>query len=133
MEETAKAEKTVRIEEDFYRGKDVESGKPAPNRRSIMKHGRQRPGVERVYVKVNSDFDETGYIQPRTIIWTDGRVFKVDRVKDFYPDTDDTHRNCDCYTVVIHGEDKLLFFERADPRFTGRVGRWFIEKPASRP
>ena len=34
----------------------------------------------------------------------------------------------DCYTVVIRGEEKHLFFERVDPLFSGRVGRWFVEK-----
>lgn len=97
-----------------------------------MNRGLQSPRIERVYVKVNSDFDATGYMQPRMITWADGRVFRVDRVKDFHPDTNDAHRNCDCYTVVIHGEERLLFFERTDPRFASRVGRWFIEKPVSR-
>ena len=38
---------------------------------------------ERVYVKVNSDFDSTGYMQPRSITWKDGRVFNIEAVKDF--------------------------------------------------
>ena len=29
----------------------------------------------RTYVKVNSDFDATGYMQPRSITWQDGRTF----------------------------------------------------------
>ena len=40
---------------------------------------------QRVYVKVNSDFDATGYMQPRAIIWEDGRTFRIDAVKDFRP------------------------------------------------
>lgn len=43
----------------------------------------QRP--EKVYVKVNSDFDSTGYMQPRSITWKDGRVFQIEAVKDFRP------------------------------------------------
>lgn len=43
----------------------------------------QRP--EKVYVKVNSDFDSTGYMQPRSITWKDGRVFVIEAVKDFRP------------------------------------------------
>ena len=38
---------------------------------------------ERVYVSVDSFFDSTGYMQPRSITWADGRTFKIDRVKDF--------------------------------------------------
>ena len=40
---------------------------------------------ERIYVNVNSDFDSTGYMQPRSITWADGRTFKIDKVKDFRP------------------------------------------------
>ena len=84
---------------------------------------------QRVYVKVNSDFDSTGYVQPRSITWKDGRVFKIDAVKYFRPSTSIEHGlPGDCYTIVINGELKHLFFERIDPRFTGRLGRWFVEK-----
>ena len=34
----------------------------------------------------------------------------------------------DYYTVQIQGKEKLLYFEHIDPRFTGRLGRWFVEK-----
>ena len=40
---------------------------------------------EKVYVAVNSDFDSTGYMQPRSITWSDGRTFKIDAVKDYRP------------------------------------------------
>lgn len=46
---------------------------------------------ERVYVKVNSDFDSTGFMQPRSITWKDGRVFKIDAVKDFKPASSVAH------------------------------------------
>jgi hypothetical protein len=89
------------------------------------------PRPERVYVKVNSDFDSTGYMQPKSIIWKDGRVFKIDEVKDFRPAAV-YGRTGDCYTVVIQGEMKYLFFERSDPRFASKFGRWFVEAmPAS--
>lgn len=38
--------------------------------------------MERVYVKVNSDFDATGYMMPRSITWHDGRVFRIETVRD---------------------------------------------------
>ena len=41
--------------------------------------------MQRVYVKVNSDFDATGYMQPKTITWSDGRRFIIDAVKDYRP------------------------------------------------
>lgn len=65
---------------------------------------------ERVYVKVNSDFDSTGYMQPRSITWKDGRVFVIEAVKDFRP-ASSIERSLpgDCFTVVIKGEIKYLF------------------------
>jgi len=89
---------------------------------------------ERIYVKVVSDFDRTGYMQPRAIVWQDGRVFRIDEVKDFRPAACvDRSLPGDCYTVVIRGETRHLFFERANGRFPSRVGRWFVESalPAS--
>ena len=35
---------------------------------------------ERVYVKVSSDFDSTGYMQPTSITWSDGRTFPIETV-----------------------------------------------------
>lgn len=84
---------------------------------------------EKKYVKVTSDFDSTGYMQPRAITWENGRIFKIDQVKDFRPASAlGSYHNCDCYTVVINGEHKHLFFERADPLFHSLVGRWFVER-----
>ena len=86
----------------------------------------QRPTPQRVYVKVTSEFDATGYMQPRAITWADGRTFAIDAVRDFRPaGTLGCDCRGDCYTVVIRGEEKHLFFERVDPLFSGRVGRWF--------
>ncbi|MBQ9686304.1 MAG: hypothetical protein IJV41_07155 [Oscillospiraceae bacterium] len=87
--------------------------------------------TERVYVKVNSDFDSTGYMQPRTITWADGRTFQIDEVRDFRPASTlgRGHRG-DCYTIIIHGVEKHLFFERADSGFASQIGRWFVELPA---
>ena len=85
--------------------------------------------LEKIYVKVNSDFDSTGYMMPRTITWADGRTFKIDEVKDFRPaSTLAKGHSGDCYTVVIRGEEKFLFFEKTDDLFASRVGRWTAEK-----
>ncbi len=87
---------------------------------------------EKVYVKVNTDFDSTGYMQPRSIIWSDGRVFKIDAVKDFRPASAlKQGLNGDCYTVVIHGEERYLFFEKTNRLFAARIGRWFVECPVA--
>lgn len=87
---------------------------------------------DRIYVKVNTDFDSTGYMMPRSIIWSDGRIFKIDEIRDFRPAAAlESNRSGDCYTVVIHGEEKHLFFEKTGELFAARVGRWFVERPAA--
>ena len=90
--------------------------------------GQRPPHMERVYVKVNSDFDATGYMQPRSITWTDGRTFKIEAVKDYRPAT------CywqgaegSCYTVTIKGQERHLFFEWTSSSFASRVARWYVE------
>lgn len=88
----------------------------------------RRSSPQRIYVKVNSDFDATGSMQPRAIIWEDGRIFKIDAVQDFRPaSTLSPGRSGDCYTVVIKGEVKHLFFQRTDPACQSTVGRWWVE------
>ena len=37
---------------------------------------------EKVYVKVTSEFDSTGYMQPTSITWSDGRTFPIDQVRE---------------------------------------------------
>ena len=86
--------------------------------------------MERNYVKVNSDFDSTGYMQPRTITWEDGRVFVIEAVKDFRPaGTHHDSPTCDCYTVVVKGETKYLYFEKSIKNHASRFGRWYVECP----
>ncbi|OUN39610.1 hypothetical protein B5G28_04630 [Faecalibacterium sp. An77] len=88
-----------------------------------------RPRTRRVYVKVTSEFDSTGYMQPVSITWADGRTFPIEQVRDFRPaGMAGSSLPGDCFTVLIQGKEKLLFFEHIDPRFTGRLGRWFVEK-----
>jgi hypothetical protein len=85
-------------------------------------------GTKRVYVKVTSDFDSTGYMQPRTITWSDGRLFQIESVKDFRPaGLHHDSPNADCYTIVVKGETKFLFFERTDRHHTSTIGRWYVE------
>lgn len=90
--------------------------------------GARPPRMERVYVKVNSDFDATGYMQPRSITWADGRTFRIDAVRDYRPAA--CYRQGaegSCYTVVIRGEEKRLFFEWTDSAFASRIVRWYVE------
>ena len=87
---------------------------------------------DRVYVKVNTDFDSTGYMLPRSIIWDDGRVFSIEEIRDFRPASSiDKSLSGDCYTIIVHGEEKFLFFEKTCEYFASRVGRWFVECPVA--
>lgn len=82
----------------------------------------------RKYIKVTSEFDSTGYMQPTSITWEDGRVFKIDQVRDFRPAASmGSTASGDCYTVLIKGAEKHLFFERMNQMFPSRFGRWFVE------
>ena len=93
----------------------------------MAKQQTQNRHVQRVYVKVDACFDNTGFMQPHIITWPDGRVFAVDSVKDFRPaSTVGVSLSGDCYTVMIRGQEKHLFFERSDPLFPSRIGRWFV-------
>ena len=94
---------------------------------------RPKPPV-RVYVKVNSDFDATGAVTPKSIIWKDGRVFPIDAVRDFRPaSTLGPGRTGDCYTVMVRGEERHLFFQRTEERYDSRLGRWWVEVADRRP
>lgn len=83
---------------------------------------------EKVYVKVTSVFDALGFMQPKEIIWRDGRVFPIEAVKDYRPASSISHDlPGDCFTIVIKGTERHLYFERNQDHFSGRYGRWFVE------
>ena len=65
---------------------------------------------EKIYVKVDSTFDPTGFMQPTSITWSDGRTFPIETVRDFRPaGTADNGYSGDCFTVLIQGQEKHLF------------------------
>ena len=75
----------------------------------------KRNKIERVYVKVASEFDSTGYMQPTSITWADGRTFPIETVRDFRPaGTADNDCNGDCFTVLIQGREKHLTLASPD-------------------
>jgi hypothetical protein len=91
----------------------------------------QKNTPRRIYVKVRSDFDSTGYMQTCSITWEDGRTFQIDAIRDFRPAISLERCPADRYTVVIHGEERHLFFEKASNQFVCRVGRWYVETNGS--
>lgn len=83
---------------------------------------------KKMYVKVTSDTDPTGYTYPKSITWADGKISKIESVRDYRPAAAlGAGFPGDCYTVVINGELEYLFYEKVDSRFGGRYGRWFVQ------
>ena len=82
-------------------------------------------GQTKVYVKVNSDFDTTGYMLPRSITWQDGRSFPIDSVRDCRPVSDRPGRSC--YTILIKGAEKHLYFEKSEQLHASCCGRWWVD------
>ena len=68
-----------------------------------------RRKTEKVYVKVNSDFDATGYMQPRQITWGDGRTYPIEQVRDFRPANTIADMPGDCYTIMVRGRNGVCF------------------------
>ena len=83
---------------------------------------------QRIYVKVSTAFDLSGYMQPISITWSDGRIFPIEEVTNFQPASAlEPGRTGDCYTVIIKGERKHLFFKRNLSVYDHRFGRWWVE------
>ena len=86
---------------------------------------------ERIYVEVTSHIDIYGGINPTAIIWADGRVFPIDAVRDHRPTyMASCVQKSDCFTVIIKGKEKHLYYERCGDQFASRFGRWYVERPA---
>ena len=76
--------------------------------------------TERIYVKVTSDFDSTGYMQPKSITWEDGRTFPIEAVRDFRPaGAANNDFSGDCFTVLIQGRRSICFSNTSTGAFPG--------------
>ena len=75
--------------------------------------------ARKVYVKVNADFTAEGQLRPRTITWTDGRIYEITRIKQQVRAASTKVGGCGMrYTVVIEGKERYLFREE---------DKWFVE------
>ena len=83
----------------------------------------------KVYVEVSVVFNEDGLMLPRTILWEDGKKYKIDRVTDI---KQAAAMRCggqgDRYTVYINGKQSYLYFERSCSLTGNMLGRWFVER-----
>ena len=74
----------------------------------------------KVYVKVNSDFDATGAVTPKAIIWEDGRRYEIDKITQVARRASFRAGGTGIrYTCIVNGKQSYLFYE---------VNRWFVER-----
>ncbi len=81
---------------------------------------------KRTYVSVVACCDTMGFLHPKAVTWGDERTFQVERVVDFRPAGTVSNLPSDCYTILIKGQERQLYFERILPPSQNRVGRWFV-------
>ena len=83
---------------------------------------------KRVYVDVDVSFDSDGKMRPRTLVWTDGRPYEIDRVLDVRPaHAEKAGGQGDRYKVRVRGQERELFFEHNPDMSSRIIGRWFVE------
>ena len=79
-----------------------------------------RGNQNKVYVRVQAEFDEEGNITPLSVKWENGRVYEIDRVLDVRRSASRKAGGTGMrYTVRIGRKQTLLFYE--DPA-------WFVER-----
>lgn len=73
----------------------------------------------KVYVKVIAQFEEDGTVMPVSVIWEDGRKFKIDKITDirraYATGAGGTGIR---YAVRIGGKSTFLFYDE---------NKWFVE------
>ena len=74
------------------------------------------PRAVRVYVKVTSEFDSTGFMKPLSITWEDGRQFIIQEIENYCPaGLAGNNQPVDCYTVWIQGQKNFYSLNRLTP------------------
>ena len=90
------------------------------------------PKPEKTYVTVLASIDQTGLMEPREIIWPDGRKFPIDRVEcwrkalDHGPET--TY-----YVIEIGGRKRILYFTQSPICSIVNMGRWYHRTDPAHP
>jgi hypothetical protein len=83
----------------------------------------------KVYVSVRAVFDEDGIMLPRELTWEDGEKFEIDRILDIrQAPALKAGGQGDRYTIMVHGVQSYLFFERSTNLTGNVIGRWFVER-----
>lgn len=82
----------------------------------------------KIYVRVHAVFDREGFVQPRSIVWSDGREYRIDKVLDIkHMHASKAGGDGDCFTIVVNGQTRQLFYERFHELQGNHVGRWFVQ------
>lgn len=87
---------------------------------------------KRTYVAVNADFRADGLILPRIITWHDDLKYEIDKVLNIQAAASlKAGSGGDRYTIMVHGKQTYLFFERSANLTGPNIGRWFVEERIS--
>ncbi|HIX06769.1 MAG TPA: hypothetical protein H9865_11845 [Candidatus Fournierella pullicola] len=73
---------------------------------------------EKRYVAVDVRFAAEGRLRPLQIVFDQGHIYEIDRIKDVCRRAADVGGVGDRYTCIIQGHERYLWFEK---------GRWFVE------
>ena len=88
----------------------------------------------KAYVAVSVQFDADGRMLPRALTWENGVTYQIDRVIDIRPSyAAKAGGQGDRYTVMMRGQRRFLYFERATSVSGNVIGRWFVERKTPRP
>ena len=83
----------------------------------------------KIYVRVNAEFDRDGFVHPLAIIWTDGRRYDIDRVTAVkHMHASKAGGNGARFTINVQGRERYLFYERTAELEGNYVGKWFVER-----
>ena len=84
---------------------------------------------DKVYVCVNVSFTPEGDMIPRSLTWTDGRVYRIDSLLGVkLARSMKNPIGGDRYTVVVHGQTCYLYYERSSNLTGNNVGRWYTRR-----
>ena len=87
---------------------------------------------KKVYVRVNVCFSPEGDMIPQSIIWTDGREYKIDELLGVWSrQTIKNPTDGDRYTVLVYGQRCYLYFKRSSELTGNNIGRWYTERKAA--
>jgi hypothetical protein len=87
------------------------------------------PRYIRQYVEVNVNFDRSGKMMPRALVWEDGHRYEIDKVRDIQPAPAlKAGGQGDRYKIEIGGKERFLFFEHSADPCDAMIGKWFVER-----